>query len=736
MNYFALKNLSSQDTYTFSDPGVENLRVLPNEPTGMDKEGRRKWLASANTDTCVFSVWEGLSATQRINSKAGNPPWKMHGLVVDYDAPSPGTLAQIKDNVEKILSATPVLMPQWGVTTPSGHHRLVWEFESPLNVGESGDSVIIEIISMLKKLLKLDLLLAGLDEAALKKPSTYYDISGLWERFNKDPLPSGEVQGAFFNAVTRVSRGKQPKGLTEIPMETVFAEIEAKFPGKWPKDLPFEDGCLGPAVWHPDAKNLKTTVYRPWGVYCFSAEDKLFRSYAEIFGKDFTRKFEENKIGGATESIYYVPRLGYYRKWPDGAWRAQPKDDLILYLAGAQGLGRTKGQNNSPSEVEAALLHIQQSRALDGAIPLVYDPQELINIAGKKFLNLSRVKVMEPDTTTPNPQWGQGFPWIAHWLWTMFEPKQQIATLLAWLKLFYEGARNGDLKRGHAMFLVGGTNRGKTLMNAKWIPMLMGGGADAGDFLVKGESFVKELLEVGHWHIDDNEGAADRVQHQKFSERVKKLIANPLISYHPKYVDRQMVPFNGRLMVTLNEDAASLQMIPDLDRNIEDKLIVLRLSNVPFSFQGNAVTERTLRQESPFFLRWLLDWKPKSKRLTDPSQRWGMKNYIHPIIRREAVSNSFDSDILGPLEMLWMTDNEWAELQKKGEPWVGTAAELTSIIASYGNLSKLISGMTVRSVGMRLAKLARTHGSSIHAIPNPTKHKAHSTKYAIHPNNL
>ena len=735
MIYLGLKNLASQEVRTFSNPLQENVRVQPKEPTGMDKEARRKWLSDASTDTCVFSLWEGLNTSNRINAKAENPPWKMHGLVVDYDAPSPGNLQQIRNNVEQILKDTPVLLPQWGVITPSGNHRLVWEFESPVNVGDSGDAFILETLEALKKLLKLPLLLAGLDEAAFKKPSTYYDIGGIWERFNANPLPSSEVQGVFYKAVKTASKGKAPKGSTEIPMDLVFKEIEAKFPGKWPKDVPFEDGCLGPAVWHPDAKNQKTTVYRPWGIYCFSAEDRLFKSYAEILGKDFTRKFEENKIGAATEAIYYIPRVGYYRKWPDGAWRAQPKDDLILYLAGAQGLSRTKGQGNSPSEVENALLHIQQSKVLDGAVPVVYDNRETLSIAGGRFLNLARVKVLEPDTTTPNPQWGQGFPWIAAWLGSMFTPKKQLVYLLAWLKLFYEGARNGSLNRGHAVFMVGGTNRGKTLMNAFWIPLLMGGGSEAGDFLVGGESFCKELLQVGHWHIDDSLAASDRIQHQKFSERVKRLIANPMVAYHPKFVDRQMVPFNGRLMVTLNEDPISLLMIPDLDRNIEDKLMVFGLNSKPFVFQGNAATERTLRQESPFFLNWLLNWRPL-KSMVNTNHRWGMQNYIHPVVRRNAVANSYDSDLSGVLDILWETDNDMVELKQKGEPWVGTAAALTSIVNSHPSVRGLIHAMTVRSIGMRLSKLAKTSGTGVKLVPHRTKAKTESTKYAIYHNDL
>lgn len=731
MTYLGLKNLVSNETFEFADPSVENIKSLATEPQGMDKESRRKWLSNPKTKHCVFSVWEALTPSARLNARAENPPWKLHGLVADYDAPAPGDLAAIKDNIAKVLP--PSLMPQWGATTPSGNHRLVWEFESPLNVGESGDAFVLQTLEELRKLLKLSNLLAGLDEAALKKPSTYYDISGLWERFNTNPLLTKEVQGAFYEAVKRVSRTRLPDKATEIPMDLIFDEINKKYPGRWPADIEFTDGVLGPAVWHPDATSDKTTIYRPWGVYCFSAEDKLFRSYGEILGKDFTRKFEENRIGAATENIYYVPGIGYYRRFPDGHYRVQPKEDLSMYLAGACGLSRTRGQGNTLSEVEAALLHIHQSKCLDGAVPVVFDRRETIDIGGKRLLNLARVRVMEPDLSTPDPVWGQGFPWIAGWMGSMFRPRKQLVYLMAWLKLFYEGARDGTLNKGHVVFVVGGRGIGKTLMNETWIPLLVGGGVNASSYFVKGEKFVADLMEFGHWHIDDSEAASDRATHTRFTERVKGLVANGQFEYQPKFVNRHMVPHKGRLMVTLNGDPASLMMIPDLDRNIEDKLIVFGLpETTKWAFPGRAHTERILRSESPHFLNWLLNWKP-TKCVVNSNLRWGMRNYIHPVVRSEATASSFDGDIFGVLELLWFTDDDWVELKKASSPWVGTAAELTQIIGSYQNLRHQLSGMTVRSVGMRLAKLAKTPGTGVRFHRGINKHKGQPARYEIHP---
>jgi hypothetical protein len=178
-------------------------------------------------------------------------------------------------------------------------------------------------------------------------------------------------------------------------------------------------------------------------------------------------------------------------------------------------------------------------------------------------------------------------------------------------------------------------------------------------------------------------------------------------------------------------------MIPDLDRNIEDKLIVLGLDEKSsWSFQGNAHTERTLKNETPAFLHWLLNWKPPAF-VVATNHRWGMRNYIHPLVRESATHHSFDADILGVLEILWNSDDEWVGLAKAGHSWEGTAADLTQIISSHNNLTKLMAGMTVRGVGMRLSKLSKISGTgvTIQRGVAPSKHKGHSTKYTISPTN-
>lgn len=731
MIYHVLDNFKVTETRTTISPLTELAAVQPNQPAGLvDKDSRQKWLHDPRTKWALLSTWEALNPRERISSEKGNPPAKLHGLIVDYDAPSPGTVPQIGACLQDILGTNSPLLPQWIVTSPSENHRLVWEFSEGLNIIGISDPMVLSLIEELKRLFKLKHLLAGLDEGALKAPNRFYDIGGKWMQFNNAPLPIDEIRGAWVEAVKKVGRVKG--GPVEIPMDIIEKEIHKQFPGRWPKGLTLEDGTLGPAVWDSSTKNPKSCIWRPWGVVSFRAKDSMFKSYAEIFGKDFVRKWEENKIGSAVADIYYLPKVGYYRKFDsDGHWRSQPKEDLTLFLAGKRGLSRAAGPAKAPSEVEQALVHLQEACVIDGAIPVVYDRREIVLLNNQRLLNTARIKVLEPDLSIRGRKWGEGFPYISKWLWQFFSSRKELVYFLTWLKHFYMGAYTGTITRGHALFIVGEVAKGKTLLNMRLIPHLMGGGVNPSKFLVGGEEFNKNLLEAAHWHVDDSEAASDRVAHKKFSEKLKALIANPMIDYRPMYVDRMQIPFNGRVCVTLNGDSESLMMIPDLDRNIAEKLIILRTNpKSNWTFSTNQDTESKLFADAAAFAGWLHDWEPPSN-IYGPGWRFGMKDYINAEMRTEATKHGFDADILGLLDILWTTDDEWVQLAAKDASWEGTAAELTKILASHSSLSKLLNGMTVKSVGMRLSKLSKVPGTGVSKAPDTSKHKGSSARYAI-----
>jgi hypothetical protein len=727
MPYFSIKNLTCPDiSATYNDPLDALAHARSNSGQHKNKEERRQWLTDPKTDSACILLLEGINPALRVSVGKGNPVAVIHGIIADYDAPAPGTFHDQINHVKEFYDQTPALTPQWIQRTFSGHFRLVWEFAEPCSLQGCADMFFLDLVREFVKLVRASSVLAGLDDACLSKPSTYYDALGDWEPINQNLFPAADVDGVFFAAVRKFSKstGALATGAV-VPMEAVLARLEELYPGRWPVDVPFVDGCRGPAVWDDTASNPTSTIYTTTGAYRFSSA-KGFHPYEEILGRDFTRQWQDNKLGQVAKHFYYLPQNSrYYARLRDH-WEPQTLTDVQRRLVNDWSLSRKVPGHTSCSEVEQAIQHIQDTRKIDGLLPFIFSKRETVVLNKKIFLNVSRVTVLEPAPEEPrtkklllkrnNPyRWGDGFPWIADWLGSWFDdPKRQLVYLLCWIKQAHESAREGDPQKGQALFLVGGVARGKSLFNGPdFMGSILGSSVDAADYLVGGDAFNKELLEAGYWRVDDAQAAVNRESHQKFTERVKGFVANSTLAYHPKYVDKQTVPYAGRLCITLNEDDESLRMIPDLDRNIADKLLILRLSDkTSFAFPNRGEITKMLKNQIPYFLRWLSHWTPPAK-LTKGATRFGMRSYIHAKVRSSSLSSGLDSDILDILEVLWANDDEFIKIKDSDRAWEGSAAQLFAVFIGNPLTSSMVKNLSPRGIGRKLSILATIPQSGV-----------------------
>jgi hypothetical protein len=579
-------------------------------------------------------------------------------------------------------------------------------------------------------------LLAGLDDAPLKNPTTFFDVGVEWEEINPDPLPGSAIRRFFAEAALAGSTGSNargPENTPPIPMEKVFEAIISKFPGRWPAGAPFEEGVRGPAVWDPTASNPTSCIYTKYGAYRFSS-DKGFHSYAEIFGKDFVRRYEQNSLEQAVGGeVWYAGKAGYYRLFPDKVWVNQPKEDIALWLT-SRGLSKKASRAGANSPVDEALLLVQHHYRVDGLIPLPYlrgaHNGSPVQIGGRRFLNCAVVKPRQPAAAYPvgpdgksSQRWGDGFPWMADWLGGLFTPRTQLVRFLHWWKLAYEGALAYDMRPGLALFLVGGVSSGKTLLNTQVIGASMGGGADASSFLVDGSNFNKNLLEVAHWHIDDARATSDWRSLRRYTENLKAAVANKEVKFQPKFVDEQLIPRNGTICITLNDNPDSLSMLPEMDWDMRNKLLVLRCAdtdkitevrtNDGFKFPSRKDTEDNIEKELPHILRFLLDWQPQAQFLKNTRARFGTASWINPEIERHAFRNGYHSDLMAVLGALWRSSDALLLAGEEEGQWTGTAAELAAIIAAHPVAKALLDSCSARSVGRKLAAAARLPHSGI-----------------------
>jgi hypothetical protein len=109
-------------------------------------------------------------------------------------------------------------------------------------------------------------------------------------------------------------------------------------------------------------------------------------------------------------------------------------------------------------------------------------------------------------------------------------------------------------------------------------------------------------------------------------------------------------PWNGRVVISINNDPESLQAMPSLSNSAEDK--VLGLMILAGSGDWVPVTDEVLDVELPWFLRWLLD---QGDLRWASGERFGLPGWVHPEMRQIALENSRSSEVLDQINK-WVVE--------------------------------------------------------------------------------
>jgi hypothetical protein len=670
-----------------------------------DKPSFRSWQAEETTQHLFFSASEGVCPTLRV-SKSTNPMVRLHGFIADYDADI--TVNVIEAQLAQWAGEN---APNWVSRTFSDGVRGLWFFEQPLVLNNS--KIIEPFLKLAAEELRVGKMFPGWEESAWTDLSKIYDVGRDWRQVSHSPLPIDRLYEMLVRTATKVRWSAEK---TEVPLEVVAAEVERKFPRRW--DGPFEVGNRGVCFWNPDSTNPTSSIVTEDGMICFSQE-KIFYPWREIFGDAFVRQYEEDRIGRAASEAWYDGK-SYWLKSDEGIWQPHQREDYAIRLRVRHGLHPTK-RGETCSQVDRVLDFVHTERRVAGAVPRLFSDEDIVTINGRRYVNCAAARALPP---AEEPQeWGVNFPWLAQFLAVRFDDLER-GYLLGWMKRFYQSARAGDLLKGHALFLVGEINLGKTLFTNRVVGGLVGGFSDASAYVTKGSEFNRELIETPLWTLDDGEVATDLNAHKRFSEIVKRLVANPVMQYRAMFRDGQSTTWNGRLIVTLNDDAQSLGMIPDLETSMEEKVMVLRFRAGQIVFPSKYVLETTIARELPFFARYLLDWEVPKEIVGD--NRLGVKHHINEELRAKAL---YSGDVGDLLEIVNLWKKRCRPEESHGRYWQGIAAEWLTDARSDDALRDLLQKQTTRSVGKKFAAASKLRDSGIEIVPSG--YKGNGNRYRI-----
>lgn len=642
MKFFAIKNHVSIATTVLEKPW-EHKFTYPE--LLLTKDAWRQWSRDPNTEHCYISCVEGMAASVRIGDD--NPVFQLHGLQVDYDDPwSPDDLEKLKTKKQAEHG------PQYISSTFSGHARATYAFEAPVLL--AGAKHHKAFVRLLAKKLKLHKLLLGFEATALEDPAKYYDIGKQWHPVFPDKcIPSTTLSLWAYEAAKGLSLAPAEY---KVPMDKVAEEVMRRWPNRW--DGEFKEGQRGLRFWDPQADNKTAAIVTAEGMLCFTG-NQAFVTWREIFGATFVDKFEANKIESVLEHTWYDGRQFWFRDADQNdLWLERSKDDFdqklrVLKFDPVRQRGRTC------SEVDEVEYAIKERRRVDAAAPFIYLPPGRFSYNNKNFLNISRVKCMEPMPEAfgkPNPSFEDLqehcgrllYPFLCGFL-DPIDDRAQLWHLLAWMKYFYVHSYRREPQQGQALAIGGDGSTGKTFFVQAILTPLMGGRARADDFLSGKSKWSADLAGSPIMSVDDSEGAGpDPRDLVAMTQRLKSIIANGELLYAAKFGAEITISWKGRIYLGFNLEEHSIgRSLPDITLSAYNKIMLLLTVSKENKFQGFCKTheenQAILAEELPYFARWLLNWQPPKRTEEVDETRFGVRAYHHPELLKKAAHGHNDS---------------------------------------------------------------------------------------------
>lgn len=692
--FYSIPNLRASTVTLVPEPWALETETPPDYSAG--KAAVIEFSNQFTTKHAFLSMVEGTTAEVRVTMN-DNPPYRLHGIMADYDAPLP------ESPVDHILQKQQSeFLPTYLVTTAQEQARLIWEFEEPLLW--TNKNHMKAFILLLSKHLRLNRWLAGLETQALTNWVKYYDLGKEWAEVDAAArIPKALTSLWFFQAAEKQRFDTSKNMSYKIPMEDLAAEVESRYPGRWRGR--FDLGARGLRFWAPEADNETAAVVTEEGMLCYTG-GQPFLTWKQLFGSAFVERYEAESMSDIVDNTVYDGQSFYIQVEPN-EWKAFSKPDFTQELR-VQGKDSTRPRGETCSEVDKIENFIKRNRDVKAALPFLFFPSGVIRHDGQRFLNTSNLRPINPappETEPPMP-FSEGrtkFPLIYKVLRNMFLQEEgkdddQLTYMLAWLKYAYVNALNQTPRPGHCVILAGPPGKGKTFLSWQIISGLMGGRADAASHLVDNDSWTERIIQKPVMTIDDSSALTDEKSRRAFTNRVKRYTSNAEMLYNQKYEKTGGVPWFGRIVITCNLDAESLLILPDMDVSTQDKICLFKTSDAKIPFKDWDTNNAAARKELPHFARFLVEWTPPED-VMPPDKRFGIEAYhnsdLFEAARRHGIGEM--------LEQVGLFMDEYFQLHPEREHWEGVT---TQLIADLSAKFPACRSFTYQGLNSQLGKAA------------------------------
>ena len=366
---------------------------------------------------------------------------------------------------------------------------------------------------------------------------------------------------------------------------------------------------------------------------------------------------------------YDSVRKEYLIKNPSGRWLALTVASMKRRL---KAMGYSPRTGDTVSEVDSMLIELEDKYDVSYAAPLAG------RMAGFHQHNATRILVTEsPQFIQPSPG---DWPVIDQLIKNLFVIDQndeiaraQINAFYGWLKTAITALRGQKPQHGQALAIAGEAQCGKSFLQHHIITPCLGGREAKGARYMMGKTeFNGELFAAEHITLEDEFMSTRTPDRIALGASIKNFtVSTDNVSCHFKgRTAINLAPW-WRVSMSLNDDPEALRVLPPLNADIRDKIIILHASKHPMPMDTSTPDKRnaflsTVREELPAFIHWLME----SYFIPDDMKcaRYGIQTWHHPRLVEDLLEIAPENQLLAMIDrVLWQVEDE---------PWKGTAEQL------------------------------------------------------------
>jgi len=297
---------------------------------------------------------------------------------------------------------------------------------------------------------------------------------------------------------------------------------------------------------------------------------------------------------GVVGSFYYLGKDGF----------GMACDGGIIPLGRDSTVRQHLQESGVPEELHTELLcRIRREQFVNYHGPLAGYP------VGLRLFNGTKILV----TRGPTIIRGRSgcFPFIQSVMDGLFDDEHypaQLEKVMAWLSHARGLVTRGRRQQTPTLCLIGMPGGGKSLfIDLILRPVLGGRRASAYRFLCGDKAFNADLAGAELWTVDDEVSSTNFQARRKFAQALKRDLFSASIRIEGKGKEAVDLDPISATVIALNDDSESLQAMPELDENVQDKLIICRTGRVAFPslLPTPELKSAKAREELPAFIHHL-----------------------------------------------------------------------------------------------------------------------------------